>query len=582
MNVLTWHGAVVRVDSRRNRLVQDPLWLTDTDGTDFSFDATSAKPLKTPLGELDMEPSDRPGTVRLRSGNRYLRAAPTHRDLNFEVEEDQAPWETFLLLGPNDLADLRHILENRWRVRPSSRLLEKADIRVSAGFGLELGPVHLDLAVCLPLASYTRRGASPAGGTYYMPPASFIVRPGDESAESIELANSLPKNLAPTLHFELIPRRQPPPLEVETREAFMRATNCRLTLPPDEARFASPPIVMRAKDNDLFVRYVGQARTTPIGFVSNTCQMRREPKRYVALSRGCEGFVFDQDGSWSDIGVLDDSPALPIGFVRRDAKIWVDRDVIHEAPKLEGPLLVFYDGHLHSYTAWLTGAMPALDAMTRQVPRTSRLLLPGTLLQMQRRPTSFNHREMMKLLGFGRLPTVESSADVVWVDDVIFMDRPTPETIPADQLRDFRERVLQPFGGPGERSRRIYIKRAGAGSVSDRHEVERFLAVQGFEHVQLEHLTHEQQLKLFQEAAYVVGAHGGGLSNLVFSYPGVKVLELMPDDEFRPDFWTLANKLGHVYGFIGCPVTGSSGDERLVPELKDFRNLFNMLDAYEA
>lgn len=572
----------MRVDSRRNRLVQDPLWLTDTEGSDFSFDATSPKPLKTPLGELEMEPWERPGTVRLRHGNRYLRAAPTHRDLSFDQEEDQEPWETFLLLGPNDLADLRHILENRWRVRPSSRLLEKADIRVSAGFGLELGPVHLDLAVCLPLASYTRRSASPSGAGSYRPPASFVIRPGDETAESIELANSLQKNLAPTLHFELVPRRQPPPLEVETREAFMRGTNCRLTLPPDEARFVAPPIVMRAVDHDLFVRFVGQARTSPIGFVSGTCQMRREPKRYVALSRGCEGFVFDQDGSWSDIDLLNDTRLLPAGFVRRDNKIWVDRDAIHEAPKLEGPLLVFYDGHLNHYTSWLTGAMPALDAISRQVPRTSRLLLPGTLLPLQRRPNSFNHREMMKLLGFGRLPTVESSADVVWVDDVIFMDRPSPETIPADQLRDFRDRILQPFGGPGERNKRIYIKRAGAGSLTDRHDVERFLAVQGFEHVQLEHLSHEQQLKLFQEASYVVGAHGGGLSNLVFSYPGVKVLEMMPDDQFRPDFWTLANKLGHVYGFIGCPVAGASGDERLSPDFQHFRDLFHMLEAYQA
>ena len=32
MNVLTWHGAVVRLDTRRNRLVQDPLWLSNTDG----------------------------------------------------------------------------------------------------------------------------------------------------------------------------------------------------------------------------------------------------------------------------------------------------------------------------------------------------------------------------------------------------------------------------------------------------------------------------------------------------------------------------------------------------------------------
>jgi len=582
MNVLTWHGAVVRVESRRNRLVQDPLWLTDTDGADFAFDATSPKPIKTPLGELEMEPASRPGTVRLRCGNRYLRAAPTQRYLSFDPEEDQQQWETFLLLGSNDLADLRTILDNRWRVRPSSRLLEKADIRVTPGFGLELGPVHLDLAVCLPLASYTRRAIAPGGTGAYKPPASFVVRPGDESAETIELANSLQKNLTPTLHFELIARRQPPPLEVETREAFMRATNCRLTLPPDEARYMAPPIVMRSADSDLFVRFVGQARTPPIGFISSTCQMRREPKRYVALSRGCEGFVFDQDGSWSDIDLLGRAQSLPDGFSRRDAKIWVDRDAIHEAPKLEGPLLVFYDGNLNGYTEWLIGAMPTLDAMTRQVPRTSRLLLPGTLLQMQRRPNAFNHSEMMKLLGFGRLPTVESSADVVWVDDVIFMDRPTPETIPADQLRDFRERVLQPFGGPGEGHKRIYIKRTGAGGVKERHEVERFLAVQGFEHVQLEHLSHEQQLKLFQEAAYVVGAHGGGLSNLVFSNPGVKVLELMPDDEFNPRFWTLANKLGHIYGFTGCKVTGSAGDERLVPDFQSFRDLFHMLEAYQA
>jgi hypothetical protein len=583
MNVLTWHGAVVRLDSRRKRLVQDPLWLADPDGVDFSFDAGSIERLKTPLGEMELETAERPGTVRLRTpSGRYLRAVPTHRDLGFDEEEEFDSWGTFLLLGPNDLADLRHILEHRWRMRPSLRLLEKADIRVVPGFGLELGPVNLDLVNCLPLGSYTRRGTLLGGARAYVPPVSFVIRPGDESAESIELANSQPKNLTPTLHFELLARRQGAPLEVQTREAFMRGSNCRLTLPPEEARFMAPPIVMRARDQEMFVRHVGQSPSSPIGFGGGTCQMRREPKRYVALSRGCEGLVFDQDGTWSDIDILAETPDLPAGFARRDGRIWIDRDAIHEAPKLEGPLLVFYDGNLHRYTDWLIGALPALDAISRHVPRTSRLLLPGTLLAMQRRATTFNHREMMKLLGFGRLPAVESSADVVWVDDVIFMDRPTPASIPADQLRDFRDRVLQPFGGPGEPSKRIYIKRAGAGAVTDRHEIERFLAGQGFEHVQLEHLTHEAQLRLFQEASFVVGAHGGGLSNLVFSFPGVKVLELMSDEDFQPDFWTLSNKLGHVYGFMGCPTMGAIGDERLMPDVKGFRDLFQTLEAYEA
>jgi hypothetical protein len=581
MNILTWHGAVVRLDRRRNRLVQDPLWLTDTDGTDFAFDATSAEPQKTPVGEIEIVPAGRAGTIRLCQAHKYLRAMPTHRELSFEHEEDQDLWATFLVLAPNDLADLRQILENRWRVRPSLRVLEKADIRVANGFGLELGGTYLDLGVSLPLTSYTRRSIPPGGGTQYVPPASFVIRPGDESSESIELVNGLAKNLTPTLHFELMPRRLPPPLEVQTREAFMRGTHCELTLPLEAANFVAPPIVMRGRDHALFVRFAGQAATSPVGFIGAHCRMRREPKRYVALSRGCEGLVFDQDGSWCDLAVLDSAPDLPTGFARRGKQHWIDRDALHDAPKMEGPLLVFYDGGLHRYANWLVGAMPALDAISRQVPRTSRILLPGTLLQMQRRASAFNHREIMKLCGFSRLPALESSADVVWVDDVIFMDRPTPDQVPADQLRDFRERVLQPFGGPGERNKRIYIKRPGAGGVAERHEIERFLAVQGFEHVQLEHLPHEAQLRLFQEAAFVVGVHGGGLANLVFSYPGVKVLELMPDDEFRPDFWRLANKLGHVYGFIGCPVKGAQGEGRLVPDAPHFQALFNMLESYQ-
>jgi hypothetical protein len=442
--------------------------------------------------------------------------------------------------------------------------------------------MYLDLGVSLPLPSYTRRSLPPGGGAPYVPPASFVIRPGDENAESIELVNGLAKNLAPTLHFELIPRRVPPPLEVQTREAFMRNTHCELTLPAEETCFISPPMVIRAKDQAQFLRFAGEAVISPIGFVDSTCRMRREPKRYVALSRRCEGLVFDQDGTWCDMGLLEGAPGLPAGLSRRGRQTWIDRDALAQAPRLEGPLIVFYDGALNRYAHWLTGAMPALDAISRQAPQTSRVLLPGTLLQMQRRASAFNHRDIMKLCGFSRLPALESSADIVWVDDLIFMDRPTPDQMPADQLRDFRERVLQPFGGPGERSKRIYIKRPGAGGIAERHDIERFLALQGFEHVQLEHLSQEAQLRLFQEAAFVIGAHGGGLANLVFSYPGVKVLELMPDDVFRPDFWRLSNKLGHVYGFLGCPVTGGLGEARLAPNFASFQALFNTLEAYQS
>jgi hypothetical protein len=139
INILTWHGAVVRLDHRRNRLVQDALWLTDAAGADFAFDPRCAASLTTPVGQIEITSSGRGSAMRLRQGHRYLRALPSHRELSFEPEEDHDVWATFLVLAANDLADLRHVLDKRWRVRPSLRALEKADIRITGGFGLELG-----------------------------------------------------------------------------------------------------------------------------------------------------------------------------------------------------------------------------------------------------------------------------------------------------------------------------------------------------------------------------------------------------------------------------------------------------------
>jgi hypothetical protein len=63
---------------------------------------------------------------------------------------------------------------------------------------------------------------------------------------------------------------------------------------------------------------------------------------------------------------------------------------------------------------------------------------------------------------------------------------------------------------------------------------------------------------------------------------GVKVLELRPDDAFRPDFWRLSSKLGLVYGFLGCSVSGGRDEARLVPDAARFEALFNTLEAYQA
>ena len=102
--------------------------------------------------------------------------------------------------------------------------------------------------------------------------------------------------------------------------------------------------------------------------VRESCELRREQRQYVVLGGACAGLVFDEDGTAADLSPLATMPSLPAGLAYRDGQVWVERDALRHAPKLEGTLAVFFAGWLDSYARWLTGAMPALDMLTRAMP----------------------------------------------------------------------------------------------------------------------------------------------------------------------------------------------------------------------
>jgi capsular polysaccharide biosynthesis protein len=89
--------------------------------------------------------------------------------------------------------------------------------------------------------------------------------------------------------------------------------------------------------------------------------------------------------------------------------------------------------------------------------------------------------------------------------------------------------------------------------------MERLLLQQGFEPINLDHIPMLRQVELFRSAAFVVGSQGSGLSNIMFSPPGLRVLELGEGGQFHPDTWLLATKLGHLHGFLSCGASGVDG-----------------------
>jgi capsular polysaccharide biosynthesis protein len=132
----------------------------------------------------------------------------------------------------------------------------------------------------------------------------------------------------------------------------------------------------------------------------------------------------------------------------------------------------------------------------------------------------------------------------------------------VDWLRDKFKALRTPGGG----QRKLFISRAGAEAHARRllndDEISGLAREQGFEIMRCEELSFEAQVKMFSEASIIAGAHGAGLTNLIFAPPTAKIVETMGprlNCEQRTSliFMKLASILGHKF----VRVVGNS-DER--------------------
>jgi hypothetical protein len=109
--------------------------------------------------------------------------------------------------------------------------------------------------------------------------------------------------------------------------------------------------------------------------------------------------------------------------------------------------------------------------------------------------------------------------------------------------------------------RKLYISRADVRRrpLLNGAELDRFFAEAGFEVITPGTLPLDDQVRLFHEAALVVGPHGGGLTNVMFCQPGAVVYELLQSDYGNPCMATLARANGTRYVFDFFPSTDGLG-----------------------
>jgi Glycosyltransferase 61 len=236
-----------------------------------------------------------------------------------------------------------------------------------------------------------------------------------------------------------------------------------------------------------------------------------------------EWFVIAGGRTYCDAYVDTPSPPLSaylVGFGPPGITLLCEQPVEPALP--HGFLL----GGTRNYFHWLIDTLPRLELY--------RAHCGPLLINESLQPFQF---ESLALLGLGNVDRIALEYPRAYKVQKLFHPRTAstacmpPLTFQPVILERLREKFSN-FRRPGKGWRKLFISRAGnpqavARRLLNEAEIATVACECGFELVRCEELSFQAQITLFSEAAIIAGAHGAGLTNLVFAPEGTRIIEMI-------------------------------------------------------
>ncbi|MCA9235130.1 MAG: glycosyltransferase family 61 protein [Planctomycetales bacterium] len=207
---------------------------------------------------------------------------------------------------------------------------------------------------------------------------------------------------------------------------------------------------------------------------------------------------------------------------------------------------------------WLHDSLGQLHQVVDLLPAETRVVIPDGLSGSQ-----------LRLLDAVGVPegkrSILPSNSIVRLERLLFIPPACPTRFDEQQSSCWLRSALRKSWTCSARGNRvIYVSRRKARSrrVLNESRLLRLLADFDAEVVCLEEIGLDEQIDLFSQCRVVVAPHGAGLTNVIFSEPGLSVVEIgcKPFDG-RTHYWSMAEALGHAYHLIeGQPVPVAEGD----------------------
>ena len=124
---------------------------------------------------------------------------------------------------------------------------------------------------------------------------------------------------------------------------------------------------------------------------------------------------------------------------------------------------------------------------------------------------------------------------------------------------------------------RIFISRKNSPSrhILNEDDIIDRLAIHGFKKYFLEEMSIAEQIELFYDADYVIGVHGAGLVNIIFSSQ-INVLEIFPTSYVIPHYFYLSKSLNHVYKYWCCNSKGGKDVPSFIVDADELLKKINL------
>ena len=271
--------------------------------------------------------------------------------------------------------------------------------------------------------------------------------------------------------------------------------------------------LVRLKDGMLETRMC-VAVSPHFGFVRES--MRKKPREMEEV-----GYAWHETGELT----FPDRPAVSVDFPAIDVAL----------------------PYRHNYFHWMFEALGGLLTAREFLPRDGRVIVRLGLEPFE--------AETLAALGIAPDSVFVLPPDhVVQFPELYVLPRTLTTGVLAPVVANVLRGLVQ-VRADSARPSRIYVTRKTAERrrIVNDDEVLATLMRHGFVEVSAEGLSVQEQTSLFAQAEAVIGVHGAGLTNAVFSAPGTLLIELQADfRKMRPLYWNVAASFGLRYIQVVC------------------------------